>query len=86
MKIIYTSKFAREYRKLPKEIKILAESKEKIFRKNPFNSILETHKLHGRFKDFRSFSINFKYRIVFEFREKDNVIYFHSVGDHVIYK
>lgn len=85
MKIVYTSKFAKEYKKLPKEIKLLAEEKEKIFRKKPFNSILDTHKLHGRFKDFWSFSIDFKYRIVFEFRE-NNAVYFYSIGDHSIYK
>ncbi|MBI5305990.1 type II toxin-antitoxin system mRNA interferase toxin, RelE/StbE family [Candidatus Wolfebacteria bacterium] len=85
MKIIYTSKFAREYKKLSKEIQLLAEEKEKIFREDSFNSILQTHKLHGKFKDFRSFSIDFKYRIIFEFGE-NNVIYFHSIGDHSIYK
>ena len=85
MKIVYASKFAREYRKLPKEIKILAESKEKIFRKNPFDPILETHKLHGRFKDFWSFSIDLKYRIVFGFGE-NKIVYFYSIGDHRVYR
>lgn len=85
MKIIYASKFAREYKKLSKEVKLLAEEKEKIFRKNPFNSILDTHKLHGRFKDFWSFSVGFKYQVVFEF-EDNNTVYFHSIGDHSIYK
>ena len=85
MKIIYTSKFFKEYKKLPKEIKTLAENKEKTFRGNPFNSILGTHKLHGRLRDFWSFSIGYKYRIIFEFGDK-NIIYFHSVGDHDIYQ
>lgn len=85
MKIIYTSKFIREYKKLPQEIKLLAENKEEIFRKNPFNSVLQTHKLHGRFEDFWSFSVDFKYRIIFEFGN-NNTIYFHSVGDHSVYK
>jgi len=65
MKIIYSSKFAREYKKLPKEIKIKAEKQEKIFRLNPFDASLKTHKLFGEFKD--------------------TTIYFHSVGDHLIY-
>jgi mRNA-degrading endonuclease RelE of RelBE toxin-antitoxin system len=85
MKIIYTSKFFREYKKLPKEIKLLAEEREKIFRKNPFNPVLNTHKPHGRFEDFWSFSVDFKYRIIFEFGNNDTV-YFHSVGDHSIYE
>jgi len=85
MKIIYTSKFFREYKKLPNEIKFSAEERVKIFCKNPFDSVLDTHKLHGRFREFWSFSVGYKYRIIFEFGEKDT-IYFHSVGNHDIYK
>ena len=84
-KIIYTSKFAREYKKLPKKIKLLAEKKEKIFRMNSANLILNTHKLHGRFKNFWSFSIDFEYRIIFEFGD-NNIVYFHSIGNHSIYE
>ena len=86
MKIIYTSKFEREYRKLPEQIKILAEEKEKIFRNNPLNPRLKRHKLHGKFKEFWSFSIDFKYRIVFEISKDKKTFYFHSVNDHNVYK
>ena len=85
MKIIYSSKFAREYKKLPKNIKSIAEKREKIFRENPFDNRLDAHKLHGRLRDFWSFSIGFRYRIIFEFGDR-GIIYFHSVGDHDIYK
>lgn len=37
MWIYYSPKFEREYRKLSKEVKISAEKKGGIFRKNPFN-------------------------------------------------
>lgn len=85
MGIFYTSKFKREYKKLPKNIKLIAEKKEIILRRNPFDPSLDTHKLHGRLKEFWAFSIGFKYRIVFEFGDKD-AIYFHSVGDHDVYQ
>ena len=85
MKIIYSSKFEKEYKKLSYKIKLISEKKEKLFRKNPFNPILNTHKLHGRLYEFWSFSITDKYRIVFEFTESD-IIYFHSVGTHEIYR
>lgn len=86
MKIIYSSKFSREYKKLPLEIKDIAEQQEKIFRKNPFNPKLKTHKLKGRLKGFLSFSIGYKYRIIFEFGKNKEIVYFHSVGDHDIYQ
>lgn len=84
MKILYSSKFKREYKNLPKELKLIAEEKEEIFRDNHFDSRLNTHKLFGRLKDFWAFSIKYKFRIIFEFTKKDEV-WFHSVGDHSIY-
>jgi len=84
MKIYYSSKFASQYKKLPVEIKRLAEKKEKIFRANIFNPQLETHKLKGVLGKFLSFSINRKYRIIFEIRDRE-AIWFHAVGDHSIY-
>ncbi len=85
MKISYSSKFAREYRKLPLAIKRIAEKKEKIFRKDPFDERLKTHKLKGVLKDFYSFSIDNKHRVIFEMINKQE-IWFHSVGSHAIYK
>lgn len=84
MKIIYTSKFARAYKKLPESIKIIAEKKEKIFRKNPHDTRLRTHKLKGDLGDFWSFSVSYQIRIIFEFGDEDTV-YFHTIGQHDIY-
>jgi len=86
MEIIYTSKFAREYKKLPSNIKDIAEGQEFLFRKDPFDPKLKTHKLKGRLSGFSSFSIGYKYRIIFEFAKDKNTVYFHSVGDHDIYE
>ncbi len=84
MQIYYSTKFKREYKKLPKQVKLLAEEKEQIFRKDLFDKRLDTHKLHGKLKEYWAFSIDGKNRIVFEFAKK-NAIWFHSVGDHSIY-
>lgn len=85
MKIIYSTKFGKEYKKLPRRVKFSAEKKEKIFRKDPFDPRLKTHKLSGKLKDFYSFSIDYQHRIIFEFANKDT-IWFHSVGTHEIYR
>ncbi len=85
MIILYSSKFAREFKKLPKEVKKEAFKKEAIFRKNPHAPELKTHKLKGKFSDFYSFSINHSYRIIFEFAPKDTV-YFHAAGNHSVYE
>ncbi|MBI5222090.1 MAG: type II toxin-antitoxin system YafQ family toxin [Candidatus Magasanikbacteria bacterium] len=86
MEILYSSKFAREYKKLPKHIKDIAEEHEFIFRENPFDPKLKTHKLKGKLSGFLSFSIGYKYRIIFEFAKDKNTVYFHSAGAHDIYE
>lgn len=85
MTIYYSSKFAKEYKKLPLKVKLLAEKREKIFRTDPFDPQLKTHKLTGKLKEYYSFSIDYQYRIIFEFADK-NTIWFHSIGTHEIYK
>ena len=85
MKIYYSGKFAKEYKKLPRKVKLSAEKKEKVFRIDPFDPQLKTHKLTGKLKEYYSFSIDYQYRIIFEFVKKD-IVWFHSVGTHEIYK
>jgi len=85
MKIVYSPKFAKAYKDLPSGIQDTAELRELIFRFNPFDARLKTHKLSGKLQDFWAFSINHQYRIIFEFAASDTV-YFLFVGSHDIYK
>ncbi|MDO8436496.1 MAG: type II toxin-antitoxin system mRNA interferase toxin, RelE/StbE family [bacterium] len=84
MRILYSPEFARRYRKLPLEIQKKTEDKEIIFRKNPFDSRLHTHKLHGNISDFWAFSVNQRCRVIFAFTEKD-AVKFYAIGDHSLY-
>lgn len=84
MEIYYSPKFRRQYKKLPLSIKKQAEEMEKLFRADCFDPKLNTHKLGGRFNKYWAFSIDYQFRIIFEFYRK-GVVRFHSVGDHSIY-
>ncbi|MFA6797125.1 MAG: type II toxin-antitoxin system mRNA interferase toxin, RelE/StbE family [Candidatus Paceibacterota bacterium] len=84
MKIFYTSKFLRAYKKLSNEIKDRVEEKEPIIMNDIFDKSLKTHKLHGDFEGFYSLSIDYKNRIIFELKSSDTVI-FYDIGDHDIY-
>ena len=87
MDIYLTSKFRRAYKKLPKQVKEKAKLKEKIFRKDPFSPILETHPLDGKYKDYWAFSIDYSYRIMFKFLKATKTkVAFINVGTHDIYK
>lgn len=87
MVIYFTSKFRKSYERLPKQIKEKAKEREKFFRQNPFHPILETHRLHGKHKNYRAFSIDKSNRIMFQFLNaaKTEVIFI-NVGNHEIYK
>jgi len=84
MRIRYTSRFGREAKKISHHLHPVIEEQIDIFRSDPFDSKLKTHKLSGGLKGFWSFSIDHRYRILFEFIEKE-VVLFHSIGDHSIY-
>ncbi len=85
MLIRFSSRFRKSYKKLSENIKNKAQEKEKIFRINPFDACLDTHKLHGKYKNYWAFAIDSQYRIMFTFAESD-VIDFVDIGTHEIYK
>ena len=85
MTIEYSPKFCRWYKELPKDIKILAEKQERIFRKSPFDPRLKTHKLSVPLRRYWAFSVGRDYRIIFSFVDYQKVR-FHLVGDHKVYK
>lgn len=85
MKIIYSPRFVKDYKKLPLKVKLQAEKKEEIFRKDPFHTSLKTHKLKGQLEEFYSFSINYQYRIVFHY-EDTHTIAFDEIGTHEVYR
>lgn len=86
MEISVAPRFKKAFRRLPKIIREKAKEKERIFKINPFDPRLETHKLGGKYKDFWSFSIDRIYRIMFKFGTSMNEVIFINVGTHEIYK
>lgn len=86
MEILYSNRFNKQFSKLSNEIKRDFEEKESIFRLDIFDSRLKTHKLHGKFSDLYSFSINYRYRIVFDYTNNGKDVRFHAIGTHDIYE
>lgn len=70
---------------MPNHIKEKAKEKEKLFRIDPFDARLETHKLHGKYKDYWAFTVIGQHRIMFVFADK-NTADFINIGTHEIYK
>ena len=80
-----SSHFIRSLKRLPLELQAETVEREKIFGTDCFDPKLKTHKLSGKLKNQWSFSVNYQYRILFEFLSKNEVLFI-DIGDHDIYK
>lgn len=84
IEITYYPAFVRAFKKCTKSNPtLLVKFKEsvEIFKLNPFDSRLKTHKLSGKLKELFSFSLDYNYRVIFCFFESDKVI-FEDIGTH----
>ncbi|MBI2624377.1 type II toxin-antitoxin system mRNA interferase toxin, RelE/StbE family [Candidatus Parcubacteria bacterium] len=85
MIIRVSSQFRRAYSKLPERVRARAKERVNVFMANPFDRQLNTHKLHGKYKDYWAFTITGQYRIMFAFVNSDKVDFI-NIGTHDIYK
>jgi addiction module RelE/StbE family toxin len=87
--IVFDASFEKSFKKYKNKLsnKELNEIKArlKLFKQDPFNSRLKTHKLKGNLKNYWSFSINYSDRILFRFLNSE-IVFFIEVGDHRIYR
>jgi len=81
IEIYTTATFDELFLKLPKKIQIKADKNAKLFKKNPFNPVLRTEKLHPKGHDVWSFRVDINYRIIFKFTGK-NSAEFRFIGHH----
>ena len=85
MEIVLSSRFQKSFRQLHLRIQKKTVEKIIIFKSNPFDIRLGTHKLHGEKKEEYAFSIDYSYRVSFIFME-DNKVIFTDIGTHDMYK
>ncbi len=78
-------RFFKSFAKLPTSVQQLAKEKDAIFRANPFDPRLRTHKLKGELTGAWSYSVNYQYRVLFRFLTGDEVLYY-DIGTHEVYR
>ena len=71
--------------KLEKALLYEALEKIELFKNENNHKMLKVHKLHGSFSNYLSFSVNYKFRIIFRYISKSEVLFL-DIGDHDIYK
>jgi len=85
VKLIYAPTFIRQYKKLPQALQEEIKEKIELFKEKQNHTFLKTHKLKGSLKNKWSFSVNYKYLIIFKHTQNQEIALL-SVGDHEIYK
>lgn len=85
IEIFYPPVFIKKFKKLETGLQNDAFHKIDLFKNKENHKMLDVHKLNGRFRDCFSFSINYKYRIVFRHVSKNEIL-FVDIGGHEIYK
>ncbi|MDR3519697.1 MAG: type II toxin-antitoxin system mRNA interferase toxin, RelE/StbE family [Candidatus Pacebacteria bacterium] len=85
IEIIYSPFFVRKFKKLENGLQKDVLDKIDLFKDRTNHETLEVHKLHGKFKEYFGFSVNYKFRIAFRFISKNEVL-FADIGGHEIYK
>ncbi|MDP3989103.1 MAG: type II toxin-antitoxin system mRNA interferase toxin, RelE/StbE family [bacterium] len=80
IEIRYAPTFVRMYKKLDPRLKHDVKQAVILFKERDNHLVLRVHTLHGRLSGMQAFSVNYKIRIVFEF--KDGVAHLLYVGHH----
>lgn len=84
-RVLYSSHFKRSFKKLPREKQKLFEKRLVIFKKNPFDPRLKTHKLSGKSIKYWTFRLTYSDRVVFEFISEEEIGLI-DIGSHDVYQ
>lgn len=80
-RIEYTPRFLRSFQKLSLGIQEKVGVRDAIFQINAFDPRLNIHKFHGKREGEWAYSIDYEYRIVFDF-DNDGAVVYLDVGTH----
>ncbi len=82
--IAFSSSFKRAFKKRIEGRKDLEEKfwkRLEIFKANPRDLRLRTHKLSGDLREYWSFTVEYDIRVVFQFASENRVV-FQDIGTH----
>lgn len=86
IEVVYSAHFVRNYKRLDKNLQDEVYEKIELFKNKKNHISLKVHSLKGRLKGMHSFSVNYSFRIIFEYEKKTKkVVILLDVGDHDIY-
>jgi addiction module RelE/StbE family toxin len=80
-RVEYSPRFIKMYRNLESELQDEVDEKVELLKDQRNHTRLKVHKLTGRLRDVKSFSVNYRIRITFSFVSKF-IIVLERVGTH----
>ena len=72
--------FLKQYKKLPKDIRVQFVERKNLFIQKPFDPLLNNHSVDRAFPGCRSINVTGDYRAIFT--ERDEHIMFIEIGTH----
>jgi len=85
MEVHFTPQFRRQFRKFEPLLQEEALEKIELFKDVKNHPRLKVHKLSGRLAGRMSFSVNYRYRILFRWEKRNESAILLSIGDHSVY-
>ena len=85
MEVYLKPSFIRQYANLEPALKEEVREKILLFQDTHNHRQLRVHKLDGNLAGRSSFSVNYRYRIVFAYLSKTEAVLL-AIGDHDVYK
>lgn len=82
MRIEYSKKFIKEFKKCPNKIKEAFKKRLLVFIDNEYDPTLNNHCLSGELKDYRSINITGDWRAIFQKIDAKEIAYFVAIGTH----
>lgn len=79
--ILTTKKYNKSFSKKDKFVQKKAIERIKLFQQDPFNILLDNHKLHREYEGCSSINITGDFRVIFEYITEDQVV-FYDIGTH----
>lgn len=77
----FTKDFKKSLKKRDSFIQKKVGERIKLFRQDPFNVLLDNHKLHGEYEGCSSINITGNFRAVFKYLGEDCIIFL-DIGTH----
>lgn len=81
MRVLYSSRFRKNYEKLPKKIRDQFDERLKIFCSDSKHPLLKDHALKGNLLGLRAFSVTGDCRAIYHPMDP-NIAFFEAIGTH----